>query len=464
MFVDNRRIMKFLWYFSLPLWLASLTLSFFLLLQGSGSPVVNILGLAGSAVLGFVTAFSLFQSTPRIKSLEERSKQLRNFCGAIRKAARTLELQEILDSASQIIVDVTGVRGCTIEILDQKKQRMEVRSVVGLDSESKERAINLAENIYQGDLMHGDSVVVRDIFLRKFPSVNEEVESLICVPLRLEERVLGAVCIYGKIGQKLSQEMMSLLSDLGNVISLAVAHAFVHEDLKNLVQTKTQFMLQTSHELRSPLNSIQSMARTLMEGYLGDLNEKQREMISRIDLRAHALSDIVNDLLFLAKGRAEISMLKLVKVDLHKICHECIKLFESRAREKDIELILNDELKDAQINGNEEGLFSIITNLLSNAIKYTPEKGQVSLKLEEDHNRIIFEVKDTGIGIPESDKDKIFSEFYRASNAKAASETGTGLGLSIVKSTVEQHGGTLHIESCKGQGTLFRIFFNKPLV
>jgi two-component system phosphate regulon sensor histidine kinase PhoR len=94
-------------------------------------------------------------------------------------------------------------------------------------------------------------------------------------------------------------------------------------------------------------------------------------------------------------------------------------------------------------------------------VKYTPEKGTVNIELMEDEDSIRFTIQDSGIGIPDSEKDRIFEEFYRASNAKVVSETGTGLGLAIAKSIVEQHNGTMEFESEAGKGTKFSIVFDK---
>ena len=118
--------------------------------------------------------------------------------------------------------------------------------------------------------------------------VVDEVESLVCVPLRLEERIFGAICVYGEQGQRLSAEIISTLSSLGDVVSLAIAHAFVYQDLLSLSQTKTKFMLTASHELRSPADAIRSIAATLREGYCGELNDRQRNLVDRIEQRARA--------------------------------------------------------------------------------------------------------------------------------------------------------------------------------
>lgn len=358
-------------------------------------------------------------------------------------------------------MDVTGVRGCCIRLKDAKTGKMEVKALVGIESDAVANAVNITENLYQQGLMAGEPIVVRDLAMRDFPEIDEEVESLICVPLRLEEKIMGAICVYGERGQKLTQEMISILSSPGDVVSLTIAHVYVYEELKNLVDIKTRFMMQTSHELCSPLNTIQSIARTFLRGYLGEISESQREMLARIDTRAQLLTEVVNDLLTLAKSRVKLPATRLVGVDVNELLLESVGFFEAKFNEKQIDLQLECLDHPALVTGSEEGLRSVITNLVSNAVKYTPAGGRVSLRLLEKQGGVFFEAQDSGIGIPHSEQERLFSEFYRASNARKMAETGTGLGLAIVKANIEQFGGRIGVKSEENRGTTFTVYFRK---
>ncbi len=454
------KIYKLLLYFILPLLLAALICLCTIISNHLDSILFKTLILISGGLLGFLAVYFFFTNSPWIKSCKLQSKQLQAFCKAIKKAASSLELQEIIDTLTKIIVDVTEVRGCSIRLLDAKSGKMELRAIAGIEDDIGGNLLDIKENIYQKRLLNGEPIIVKDVCLRDFPEINDEIESLICVPLRLEQQIFGAICIYGERGQKLSQQMISILSSLGNVVSLTIAHASVYEDLKSLVKTKTQFMLQASHELISPLNTIQSIARTILQGYTGELNEKQREMISRIDIRSQILSEIVSDLLTLASGRVVSPTIKLKRVNMNRIVQETVKFFETKSREKNLDMELL-TLAEAPVNGSEGGLRSIVTNLISNAVKYTPEGGKVTLRLFEKQGVVVFEISDTGIGIPEDEQERLFSEFFRASNARTLSETGTGLGMAIVKATVEQHGGSVEFESEQGKGTTFRVHLHK---
>jgi signal transduction histidine kinase len=452
-----------LWIPLIPIWLSSLVYLAVLLRHASVSllltlaTVVCVSGI--SLAQGLLVAFDL----PRIKRIGRRARALEAIYEVIHKAGGSLDLQEVLDAVTGITVKVTGVRGCSIKLWDTNSGTMRVRSMAGIAREAADLSIDVAENIYHRSLMEGNAVLVEDALEEDFPEVDDETESLICVPLRREKKVLGALCVYGQRGKSLSQEMISLFSILGDLVTLSIANASLYENLKRLDEAKTWFLLKASHELRSPLSTIQSIVRTLTQGFVGELETPQREMLERVEVRAQALSNSVSDLLVLAKGRAELSTSELEKINFCTLLGENVQFFQSLAEEKEITLEVQcpSNLNTAIVYGRREGLETIVSNLLSNAVKYTPKDGKVCMKMIPAEDKVIFEVSDTGIGIPENEQAKLFSEFFRAENAKKLAEIGTGLGLSIVKSTVEQHGGTIEVQSREGEGSTFRVALNR---
>jgi signal transduction histidine kinase len=452
-----------LWIPLIPIWASALAFLVIVLLNSSISLTLRLAAVVCfggvSVVQGLLIAFDL----PRIKRIGRRARALEAVYEVIHKAGGSLDVQEILDTVTRITVEVTGVRGCSIKLWDTDSGTMRVRSMAGIAREAADLSIDVAENLYHRSLMEGNAVLVEDALEEDFPEVDDETESLICVPLRREKQVLGALCVYGERGRSLSHEQISLFTTLGDLISLSIANASVYENLKRLNEAKTWFLLKASHELRSPLSSILSIVRTLTQGFLGELEDAQKHMLGRIELRAQALSDSVSDLLVLAKGRAELSTSELEKINFCVLLSENVDFYRSAAEEKQVSLEVQcpGNLNNAIVHGRREGLQSIIANLLSNAVKYTPRGGTVRAKLSPEEEKVIFEVSDTGIGIPESEQKQLFSEFFRAKNAKKLNEIGTGLGLAIVKTTVEQHGGSIEVESREGEGSTFRVVLNR---
>jgi len=436
------------------LWIIALGVLLIIFLKSHDPTLINALLVISGGIAGALMTAIFILCSPGLKALKLRAKELQAFCEAIRKAASKVEVQEILDIYSEIIVQVTGVQGCTISIVEPKTGELKVRAKTGIEYEDE-----ITQDISRTGLLEGKPLLVKDLRRRDFPEIDDAIESLLCVPLKIEEKTLGAVCTYGEKGQKLSSEMIPILSSLSNVIALALAHAFVYENLKNLVEIKTHFMFQTSHELRSPLNAIQSMTKLLTNGYMGNLSEKQREIIMKIETRANRLSETVNDLLKLAKGRAQVSTIKLTKVNLSNLLQEILEFFEPRAKERNVIIETRLLANNTLVNGTEQLLRSIAINLISNAIKYTPPGGKVSVCLFETKDSLILEIVDTGIGIPKEEQEMLFQEFFRASNAKKILAVGTGLGLSIVKVNVEICGGTIEVDSEENKGTTLKVLF-----
>jgi signal transduction histidine kinase len=446
-----------LWLPLLPLWVSSLVL--LVLLFGSpGTPrVLQALGTVAAGGLGLMEGLLLASYRHRGGTGEQRARRLESIYEVIRKAGGSLDLQEVLDSVTRVTAEATGVRGCSIKLWDPDTGRMRVRSMAGIVREAADLSVDVAENLYHRSLMEGKPVLVEDALVKDFPEVDDQTESLICVPLRHEARVLGALCVYGRRGAPLTQEMISLFTILGDLASLSISNASVFEQLKRLDEAKSWFLLQASHELRSPLASVQSILRTLLQGYLGELPAEQRMLLERVEVRLQALSGSVGDLLILARGRARLSTEERQRVDLCEVLQEQTRFYGELAREKGVRLEASCDSASAILLGRREGLEAVLANLLSNAIKYTPAGGEVRLSLAGEGQQIELRVSDTGIGIPEQDKPNLFREFFRASNARALAEVGTGLGLAIVRSIVEQHGGSIEVESGEARGTTFRV-------
>lgn len=422
-----------------------------------GSAVIIFTLLIFSSICGAFTLYFLFRDLFVFNELETRASQLEAVHKIIQKAGRSLELKETLDTITEVTVEVTGVRGCSIKLFDPETGTMRVHSIAGLKREISDLSVDVAENIYHKGLVNGRPVFVEDALKKDFPELDDEMESLICVPLTMDKKPLGALCVYGEKGEQLSSDMINFLASLGELVTLSIANATVFENLKKLDKVKTWFLLKASHELKSPLNAIRSISKTLSDEYIGKLNEKQKEMLIRIDHRARALAEIVNDLITLVKGRAEISFSEREKVNLCEVMADSVQFYNAKAQEKGIVMKIICTTHESIVYGRREGLESIITNLLSNAIKYTNRGGEITLKMSAEGDHVFIEVSDTGIGIPEQEQQKMFQEFFRASNARQFTENGTGLGLAIIKTNVERHGGKIEFKSKEGKGTTFKV-------
>jgi signal transduction histidine kinase len=146
---------------------------------------------------------------------------------------------------------------------------------------------------------------------------------------------------------------------------------------------------------------------------------------------------------------------------LRDTIHNAVAAVKTKAQDKAISLNCNTEPSVDRVFGNPFSIEEVLTNLLLNAIKYTPESGKVTVSVKNENDFAVIEIADTGIGIPENELDKVFHEFFRASNAREVERNGTGLGLSISKYIVERHNGKIWVESKENNGTKF--WFTLPI-
>jgi signal transduction histidine kinase/DNA-binding response OmpR family regulator/ligand-binding sensor domain-containing protein len=226
------------------------------------------------------------------------------------------------------------------------------------------------------------------------------------------------------------------------------------EHLSELDHLKTRFFTNISHEFRTPISLILG---PLKEMYNKANNDQSRSGIGIMLRNAHRLSRLINQLLDLSKLEAQKMRLLASPVELVEFIRDIGSSYESLATTKKIKYLFYAEVAQLTVYIDSDKIEKILHNLLSNAFKFTKEGGQVILNLKADqkHCRII--VKDTGIGIPADQLEKIFDRFYQVDNSQTREYEGTGLGMSLTKELVDLHHGTITIESAEGKGTVFTV-------
>ena len=229
-------------------------------------------------------------------------------------------------------------------------------------------------------------------------------------------------------------------------------------ELERLDRFKSTFMLTVAHELRAPLNALQSFLLALKEGFTSA--DQQEMILQRATERGQELLDMVNDLLKIAAVRGEGEVSTRECLSIANVLEKVFPLLEVQAREKHIAWTLEIRHRP-QVLAHPDQMAQLWTNLISNGIRYTLPGGQITVTLEEEDGWAVGTVQDTGIGISPQEQARIFEEFYRTPQAGKLEPHGTGLGLSLVKRIVEEHGGTIGVESAQGEGS--RFSFRLPL-
>jgi len=228
--------------------------------------------------------------------------------------------------------------------------------------------------------------------------------------------------------------------------------------LEELDRAKVAFIRLVTHELQAPISAISTYLDLILNEYIPP--EQQREYLERSQERAKEQLDLIADLLEFGRLKEAKSTGVPEQVQVDEALRKAIQGLESQALEKNLVITtdISSDLRPVYMPADQ--VKSVWTNLISNAIKYTPENGRIDIRLCQQEADILGQVEDTGIGIPEEAKASLFSEFFRAKNAKDLNLPGTGLGLAIVKQIIEKNGGKIWVESELGRGSTF--FFVLP--
>jgi two-component system phosphate regulon sensor histidine kinase PhoR len=226
-------------------------------------------------------------------------------------------------------------------------------------------------------------------------------------------------------------------------------------ELRKLETVRNDFVANVSHELRTPLTSIVGYLDTLLESNVED-QELRNKFLKIIKDETDRLSNLINDLLNLSK--IESQSIDLESDDFEEVLNKVINLLQKNARDKNIDFKVEiaDELPAVYMV--REQIKQVLINLIDNAIKYTPEGGEIKINVEEEGDKVYFSVKDSGIGIPKADQERIFERFYRVDKARSRSLGGTGIGLSIVRNIIKQHGSNIQVKSREGVGSEFFFY------
>ena len=236
---------------------------------------------------------------------------------------------------------------------------------------------------------------------------------------------------------------------------LARAFNSMSEKIEALDKTRSQFVSNASHELKTPLSTIKILIETLL--YQDPMDPAMvKDFLGDVNAEIDRLNRIVSDLLTLVNMDSGGMKLNLAEMRLNTLLEEQVKRLLPLARENGIEINLSMK-EEISISGDSLKLQQVIYNVIDNAIKYTPRGGEVETTLTRSGKRAVIRISDTGIGIPAEDLPHIFDRFYRVDKARSRATGGTGLGLSIVKQIVQMHGGDIRASSAEGKGTTFEI-------
>ncbi len=228
-----------------------------------------------------------------------------------------------------------------------------------------------------------------------------------------------------------------------------------NEKLKSLDKLKTEFLSLAAHQLRSPLTAIKGYASMILDGDYGEINPKAKESVDRIFLSSQNLTKVVEDLLNVAKIEQGGMKFEMAPFNLAEVVGDMVKDLSVVAEKRGLKLTFeSDKEEDVIVNGDKEKIRQVVLNLIDNSIKYTNE-GSIDVSIRNKDGKVIFAVKDTGMGMTPETKASLFQKFARGEGAKM-NTSGSGLGLYLAKEITEAHNGRVWVESeGLGKGSTF---------
>jgi len=402
------------------------------------------------------------QLTELEEKLENTNERLETLNQIAINTATTLGLTPRLEFICGSIRELMGVKGVIIRLLDERTNRLEIVSSCGLsDAYIKKGPIDADKSFAR--TLKGAPHAVLDVASEPSLQYPEEIKkegivSMIAFPLQGREKVIGTLRLFTSERREFTREEMDFVAALASQGAISIENARFYDALKRQDEAKNDFIILMTHELKSPLNAIQGLLDVMLKGYVGTITDKQKELIGRMQKRIDSVLEVSAELLDIYQWQSKGIIDKVwTSVSLKDQIQKAEDLFKLIAQKKGI--IISYEVPEEQVNvkAGEEDLEKVLNNLISNAIKYTPTGGSISVLLTLADKQVTLRVKDNGIGISSEDVPKIFSEFFRTKEAKVLDPDGSGLGLPFVKKIVESLGGTIRVESEKGQGTEFMV-------
>jgi PAS domain S-box-containing protein len=381
------------------------------------------------------------------QKVKERTKELRG---------RTEELE---DSKRALVNILEDVRVAQQGAEEEKNKTLSIITnftdgLLFFDKENRLSLVNpKAENIF--DVKSRDVIGRTIMELKTFPTLRSLTELV-------GEEIKGVFRKEIKFGEKLILEVDSVLVMRGeeNLGSLVILHDVSRE--KMIERMKTEFVSLAAHQLRTPISAIKWTLRMLLDGDLGEITEDQRNFIEKTYLSNERMISLINDLLDITRIEEGRYLYRPTLAGLEDITQFVLNSYKEEFEKRKIKCIfLKPTKRLPAVKVDIEKIRLAIQNLIDNAIKYTPVAGEVTVSLKCGKKEIELSVKDTGVGVPKDQQNRVFTKFFRGVNVIRMETDGSGLGLYITKNIIEAHGGKIWFESEEGKGSTF--YFSIPL-
>ncbi|MBN2600496.1 MAG: GAF domain-containing sensor histidine kinase [Candidatus Marinimicrobia bacterium] len=403
------------------------------------------------------------------ESFENRCKEQQTLASITEKINDGLLLTDVLDHVFESFRELISYNRIGIALIDTEKglvraccTRSDAKiikisngysapiagsSLATIIDTNKPRILNNLSNYLNS---HPDSVSTRLI-------VEEGMQSSLTCPLIAANKPVGFI-FFSSVGINTYKNLhVEIFQKIARQLSVIFEKSRMVEELIQLNDLKNKFLGIAAHDLRSPIGVVKNFIILFLNGYLGEIDEKQREVLNTMDKNCDRMLNLIHNILDFSAIESGNLELKLESLDLHKFFHTYQSMIKSLAEKKQIELklVIESELPEITVDSNR--IMQVLDNLVTNAIKFSFPNTTVTISARKSDGSVEISVADQGQGIPENEISKIFKEFSKTSVRPTGGEKSTGLGLAIVRRIIEAHNGSINVNSIVGKGTTFTI-------
>jgi len=376
-----------------------------------------------------------------------------------------LELTPRLATVAAKAVELSGARDAVVYLRIEETEDCRMAAVHGMDPPhgeterlhffTAERTLGFTD--FDHEPVRRTATPERPVALPLFNGVT--FDSLLALPLSTEGQVIGLLVVLDKPGG-FSAEDEKLLALYASQVAIAVRNSQLFEHTRSLDRLKSEFVAVVSHEIRTPLTSVKGAVELLSDDRYFPNTEPQAKLLSIAHANAERLLVLINDILDFSKLESASLPMHPEVQPLEPVVRQAVQNLRTLIAERRIVLdcAFSADLRDLYIDSNR--IAQVLTNLLSNAIKFSPPEGRIEVGAVAVGDMVRVSVRDYGEGIAAEDVPKLFRKFSQIDSGSTRRVGGTGLGLVICKGIVEQHGGSIGVESTPGEGSTF--FFLLP--
>jgi signal transduction histidine kinase len=395
----------------------------------------------------------------------EQARQLSTINEVGRTIASARDLSEILNLVMSKAVEILGAEAGSLLLLEGGEELVFQVALGPTGDQLVGMRLPIGQGLVGAVAQEGEPIIVNDVKSdpRWSVAVDESTSfvtrSILAVPLASRDRVIGVIELINKRdGSGFDQDDSNLLASFASQVAVTIENAMINSQLQGELDRRAQegaeFLSLVAHELRIPMTSIKGYAKLLDMGVAGGVSEKGKDFLNIISKNVERMDRLVQDLLDISRIETGRLRMEMAPVAIQAVVEEAVQELQEEIDRRQLTLAVSipEDLPPAW--GDSGHISRIFSKLLTNACSYTPPGGRVQIKSTFD-GEIQVSINDTGVGIAEEDRDKIFTPFFRADDPLVRDYPGNGLGLAVVKGLVEKHGGRIWFESEPGVGTTF---------